>query len=223
MNQAELERVIRGEVAERRLLVHPFYRRWEAGELAMSELAAYAGQYRHFEAALPLLLSKVVDELPESEARAYVVANLDDETGNADQPAHLELFADFCDAVGAAGADPPSASTEALLRTYEEAVSRGPGAALAALAAYEFQAPEIATSKAQGLRTRYGLDAKATKFWDLHGTLDVEHRTWMLGALSEVARGSKSAEVASDVRSAAEAWWGFLDEREDARPAPARS
>ena len=30
-----------------RLLEHPFYRRWEAGELLPGELADYAGQYRH--------------------------------------------------------------------------------------------------------------------------------------------------------------------------------
>ena len=34
----------------RRLLDHPFYRRWENGELIEGELQHYAEQYRFFEA-----------------------------------------------------------------------------------------------------------------------------------------------------------------------------
>ena len=40
----------------KRLLEHPFYRRWEDGALEMSELASYAAQYRRFEAQLPSFL-----------------------------------------------------------------------------------------------------------------------------------------------------------------------
>ena len=47
----------------RDLLSHPFYQRWQAGELAPEELAEYAVHYRAFEAALPVVLTAVVDQL----------------------------------------------------------------------------------------------------------------------------------------------------------------
>ena len=59
MDRELLERELTAVVARRRLLDHPFYRRWERGELEASELAAYAAQYRHLEAALPELLSGI--------------------------------------------------------------------------------------------------------------------------------------------------------------------
>lgn len=45
---ADLETCVRESLADRQLLEHPFYRRWEAGELSREELTRYAEQYRHF-------------------------------------------------------------------------------------------------------------------------------------------------------------------------------
>ena len=44
----------------KRLLDHPFYRRWEAGEVTLGELADYASQYRHFESYLPNFLGELL-------------------------------------------------------------------------------------------------------------------------------------------------------------------
>ena len=49
-------------VEGRELLTHPFYQRWEAGQLAPGELAEYAVHYRAFEAALPAVLTAVADQ-----------------------------------------------------------------------------------------------------------------------------------------------------------------
>ena len=93
-------------IGGKRLLHHPFYRRWEAGTLASGELAAYAEQYRHIEAALPEVLSRVASNLPDGPARAAVNANLSDELG---RPApHLELFGTFAAAAGARRGAPPA-------------------------------------------------------------------------------------------------------------------
>src|SRR5579884_4008401 len=123
-------------LADRRLLTHPFYRRWEAGELAPGELAAYAAQYVHFERALPEVLAAALGQMPEGEAKEAVRANLVDELG---VPApHVELFARFASAVGARD-DAPTPATAALVGHYRSAAARGPAAVLAALAAYEVQ------------------------------------------------------------------------------------
>ena len=53
MLRTDVDAILVEVLRDRRLLAHPFYRRWEAGTLERAELAAYAAQYRHFEAALP--------------------------------------------------------------------------------------------------------------------------------------------------------------------------
>src|ERR671929_175766 len=69
------------------VLEHPFYTRWEAGELTREELARYAGEYRHAVVAL---------------ARAARTARL-----HADEEArHISLWDEFASALGTAEAEP---------------------------------------------------------------------------------------------------------------------
>jgi pyrroloquinoline quinone (PQQ) biosynthesis protein C len=216
MLRTELDALLDDILRPRRLLAHPFYRRWEAGTLERSELASYAGQYRHFEAVLPLVLEAVADALPDGRARHLVEANLDDER-SVPEP-HLDLFDAFAAALGAPVTDATPA-TAALVELYSSLSASSARAALSAVAAYEIQAPSIAATKAEGLRTRYGLDAAATRFWDVHSGVDEAHGQWMLEALSLLADGPD--DVLVPATAAADAWWAFLDERQAAAPASA--
>ena len=207
MDRELLERELTAVVARRRLLDHPFYRRWERGELEASELAAYAAQYRHLEAALPELLSGIAGAMEAGRGRDAVLRTLADEAG---PPSHLELFDGFAAAVDAPS-DPPAPATAALLDLQRRRVAQGPATGLATLLAYEVQVPEVASSKAEGLRAHHGLDAGDTLFWDLHAGLDVEHAAWSLDALAGLA-GEPGA-VVEAAREAADGWWAFLDER----------
>ena len=152
---------MRTALTGRELLTHPFYLRWEAGELAAGELAEYAVQYRAFEAALPAVLTAVAGQLRtegNTEAATLVEKNLADELGRPEP--HLALFDRFAEAVGgAAGRVSPGPAADALVATYFDLVGEGPAAALAGLAAYETQASAIASSKADGLRRWYGVGA----------------------------------------------------------------
>jgi len=214
MLREDIETVLVEVLRDRRLLAHPFYRRWEAGTLDRAELAAYAAQYRHFEAALPGVLERVVEGVDDPTARRLVQANLDDERG---VPApHLELFDDFAAAVGAPADVEATPATAALVDMYRDVAHASPVAALAALAAYEVQASEIAASKADGLRARYGVDDAGTRFWDVHSGADEVHGAWIVEALATIA--TDPGEVSSAATSAAEAWWALLDEREAAKP-----
>ena len=56
MNADQLRAALDAGLADRQLLQHPFYLRWEAGTLRPGELCAYACADRHFETALPGLL-----------------------------------------------------------------------------------------------------------------------------------------------------------------------
>lgn len=211
MTSSDLDSVLVAALADRQLLDHPFYRRWEAGAVTMSELADYAAQYRHFEAALPDLLGRLADALPAGPARELVAANRADELG--DPTPHLELFNRFGDAVGA-GPAPATPATARLLATYNELLDEGPEHGLAGFLAYESQAAGVARSKADGLRRHHGLDGAAVSFWEHHAEVDARHGGWLRDALG--GRSDDPAVVQSAARRAADAWWGFLDERESA-------
>ena len=70
-------------------LRHPFYLRWERGELRREDLALYSGQYRHAVVALADLAAKDGDSEHAREERA-----------------HVALWDDFVAACGGAPADP---------------------------------------------------------------------------------------------------------------------
>jgi len=214
MLRTDIDDVLAEVLTDRRLLAHPFYRRWEAGTLARQELAAYAAQYRHFEVALPGVLERVAAHTGDATARALVEANLADERG---VPApHVELFDGFASAVGAPAQAPMTGATAALVRLYDELADGPVPMALAAVAAYEVQSAEIAASKADGLRARYGVDAAGTRFWDVHAGIDQDHGAWIVDALA--ALDADPDDVRDAAGAAASAWWAFLDEREAAAP-----
>jgi pyrroloquinoline quinone (PQQ) biosynthesis protein C len=214
MPTAQIRDALSEALSGRHLLTHPFYRRWEAGTLAEGELAAYAEQYRFIEQALPVTLTAVAAGLPQGRARHLVEENLADEVG---VPApHVALFESFAEAAGAQPAVAASAATAALLTAVRSAAASDPVAALAMVAAYEVQAADIAASKADGLRRHYGMDAGGTQFWDVHATQEVAHADWSVEALA--ALDADPAVVRTAAQVAAEAWWGFLTEREELAP-----
>ena len=217
MSASALALEFNGAISGLRLLDHPFYRRWEAGEVSVDELAAYAAQYRHFETALPGLLTDLIDQLPEGAAADLVRRNLADEQAN---PApHTTLFETFAEAVGAPAHAAPTHATGHLLDTYRGLIASSGAEGLAGVVAYEMQAPSIAATKARALRRDYGLDKSATTFWDVHATMDQDHAGWGIDALEALPVSTSTAVAAA--RSAAAAWWSFLDDREAAATRPA--
>lgn len=198
----EIDAALRG----RQLLEHPFYRRWERGELAAHELAAYASQYANWERQLPVTLRAMLEATDDEVIAASIAANLHDELSPVP---HTQLFDEFADGVGAAP-EPPAPATTALVDLYAQATSRGLGFAVGVVAAYEVQAAEVAATKSDGLRRHYGASAATTRFWDLHATLESAHAQWSLDA----AEGLDREEVLRGVAASRDAWWGFLDERE---------
>jgi pyrroloquinoline-quinone synthase len=211
MTPEQLHREIVDVLADRQLLQHPFYRRWEAGTLDRDDLGAYAAQYRYFEAALPGFLRAVLDRLEPGPAMDLIRSNLTDEESNPEP--HVVLFEGFAGAVGAVDTAADK-GTRGLLETYRNLTESSAEEGLAAVVAYEMQAPSIAASKADGLRRHYGIDPAGTQFWDLHASMDEGHARWGIEAVA--ALNPPANLVRGAARSAADAWWSFLDEREAA-------
>jgi len=200
--------VLEFAIRERKLLDHPFYRRWEAGQLTRDDLRLYAEQYRHFEEMFPQFLELLSSALPDGIARDSVLKNLADETAI---PSHVDLFNLFAEFYQASVA-PVSAAMNRLVGTYSEALVQGPSAALAGLWAYESQGAEIACSKAEGLVAHYGASHESLAFWRAHGTIEEDHAKWTLEALEAIEFNVEEVEAAAYL--IANAWYSFLDERE---------
>ena len=211
MSDSRSESALATVLSDRKLLSHPFYRRWERGEVSTAELAGYAAQYRHFERYLPHFLTALIERLPQGTARHLVEANLADEKG--DPIPHIERFEGFAEAVGAEFEE-SSPAMSSLIATYERLLEVGPEAALAGFVAYESQSSEVADRKAEGLHRYYGLDDEAVSFWEHHATVDVRHGEWSRQALDECSEDNTGL-LFPFARQAADAWWFFLDEREE--------
>ena len=214
MHPQPIHEVLAEAIVGRRLLTHPFYRRWEAGTLTEAELAAYAEQYRHIERELPVTLAAIAEALPTGHARTLVEANLADELGTPEP--HAQLFESFARAAGAAPEARATPSTAALLAVVRTTAANDPVAALAMIAAYEVQAADIAASKGDGLRRHYGFDDEGTRFWDVHRTQEVDHAGWSMDALTALDADLDVVQAAATV--SADSWWLFLSEREELAP-----
>lgn len=209
MNREALSQRLSTALVGRRLLDHPFYRRWSMGFVTKDELAAYARQYRHFERLVPALLEGIVEVAPTDAAREQARRNLADETGPTP---HLALFERFAAELDARDEAAPSPAMEALLQTFSSAAKLGAAEGFAALWAYEAQAAEVSASKAHGLRQHHRMSGPALAFWDVHAEVDVAHAAWAVDAMSGLVE--EADEVHARARAAADAWWAFLDERE---------
>lgn len=211
----DLNAVFDRAISGRRLLEHPYYRRWQDGLLSVEELASYAEQYRHIELRLPSVLAVTAESLAEGTARRLVEENLSDEQFRP-RP-HAELFEQFAAAVGADNDAEAADATRELVDLYDGAASSGPVAALSVIGTYELQAAQLARTKAESLRGHYGLGAEATEFWDVHADLEETHAAWTVEALRTL--GASAATVEEFALTSARAWWAFLDERDANRPA----
>ena len=204
-----LTQLIDDALAGRRLLDHPFYIRWQTGQLRDGELRSYAEQYRFFERRLPLFLTELSERLDAGPSRDFVIANLADEVG---PPSHVDLFDHFANAVGANDVE-VSPAMALLLDAYATALDEGAEVALAGLVAYETQGAAIADTKRDGLIDHYGVSGDGLDFWATHGSVEDDHAKWTIDALEGLDPSPDV--VRRGVSLVANAWWDFLSERED--------
>lgn len=165
---------------EPKLLNHPWYRKWECGELSIDSLRYYASQYYWQVANFPRYLSLLHSQMESLADRRVILDNLADE--ESEQAPHPELWLDFAEALGmdrreiAAGQPDPAAA--ALVGQFKSLVASGTAEGLGALLAYESQVPEVARFKGKALRKFYLNQAEAekgTRFFAIHEHADIWH------------------------------------------------
>jgi pyrroloquinoline quinone (PQQ) biosynthesis protein C len=174
------------------VLRHPFYVRWEAGDLEREELAFYAGEYRHAVVAL---------------AEAATASG--DSEHAEEEAAHVDLWDDFARALDAPLDREPLAETAACADAWAPADRLE---ALAVLYAVEASQPAISATKLRGLVAHYGFSETdpAARYFALHAERDVEHAQAARAALEE-ASPADTASLAAAAERALEANWRLLD------------
>jgi pyrroloquinoline-quinone synthase len=174
------------------VLRHPFYVRWECGELSRDELAFYAGEYRHAVLAV-----------------ADTAAVAGDAEHAREEAEHVALWDGFASALDAELEREPTPETRACSDawTREDRLE-----ALAVLYAVESSQPAISETKLKGLVEHYGFrdDEPATAYFALHAKLDVEHARAARESLRDV-RDQDVDRLAEVAEHALEANWRLLD------------
>jgi pyrroloquinoline-quinone synthase len=197
----------------RRLLDHPFYRAWAAGELTRDDLGFYSTQYWRQVETFPTYLRTLAGRMPESTSRSAIENNLADEV----EGDHAGLWQAFAEGLGRSASELDGADIEPETAACVEAFTEGTrerslAFGLGMIYGYESQTPEVAATKIEGLRNFYGLNGSSNEYFELHGELDVEHARELAEVIAEVAGDEPSrAEAEAGARAGAEAIWGLLD------------
>jgi pyrroloquinoline-quinone synthase len=174
------------------VLDHPFYRRWERGELSREDLAYYAGEYRHAVVAL---------------AAAAAVGG--DAEHAAEEAGHIDLWDDFAAALDAPLDREPSVETRECAAAWRAEDSLE---ARAVLYAVESGQPDISRTKLSGLVDHYGFakGSKGTEYFELHSDRDHEHAEASAGVLRQTAPEEADRLVAA-AEAALKGNWRLLD------------
>ena len=171
------------------VLDHPFYVRWERGELSRDELAHYAGQYRHAVVAL-----------------AETAAATGDAEHAAEEAAHIDLWDDFAVALEAPQAEATRETRECVdaWRRHDVLEAR------AVLYAIEAGQPDLSSTKLAGLTEHYGFTAgdQGTAYCSLHAERDHEHAAASRDVLAIVEEEDRLVQAAE---AALRGNWRLLD------------
>jgi pyrroloquinoline-quinone synthase len=174
------------------VLEHPFYVRWEQGELTRDELARYAGEYRHAVVAL---------------ADAATAAG--DAEHAHEEAEHVGLWDAFAEALDAPLDREPTPETSACATAWAPTDRLE---ALAVLYAVESAQPAIAETKLRGLVEHYGFasDGNAIEYFTLHAERDKEHAQAAKAQLAGVAPEDEER-LAAAAEEALRGNWLLLD------------
>jgi pyrroloquinoline-quinone synthase len=181
----------------RNILEHPFYTRWERGELTRAELSAYAGEYRH-----------AVVALAEAAEAAAPLAGFEHAEEERD---HVALWDDFAAALDADPDRAPGPETQRCAAAWTSAGD--PLEALAILYAIEAGQPDVSRTKLTGLVGHYGFEesGNGTAYFRLHAELDHRHAAESRSLLKRHATPADEDRLVAAAERALDGNWELLD------------
>lgn len=211
---SDLVKELKAIIAEKHMLDHPFYQAWTKGTMPIEVLKGYSEQYFHLENQFPHFLSRAHVNSDKFDVRQEITENLYDEEFGPEN--HRELWLRFGEGVGADRDGMVNSErlpeTQAAIDAFNGASDSSDIEGVAALSAYESQLPDVSVSKVKGLKDHYNIDdERTTKFFDVHGIVDVEHADAWWRILDKYTTDENKQQVVDAVRAGRDALWGFLD------------
>jgi pyrroloquinoline-quinone synthase len=181
----------------RNILEHPFYTRWERGDLTRDELSAYAAEYRHAVVALA--------------DAAQAAAALAGAEHAKEEREHVALWDQFADELDADLDQTPRAETHRCAAAWTSADD--PLEALAILYAIEAGQPEVSSTKLRGLVEHYGFEESGdgTAYFRLHAERDQEHARHSRELLERHATPADEDRLVAAAERALNGNWELLD------------
>ena len=195
------------------LLQHPFYQDWMEGKLTLGDLQNYAKQYFPHVHSFSRYISATHSNCESLRARKILSENLCDEDGLS-QTAHPELWQQFAQGVGVDIKDlnerPCSEASKKLIDNFLRSGQSSYAEGLCSLYAYEYQIPEIAKLKIEGLVKHFNLnDKKTLEFFQVHETADFYHRKACEELIDELPEEDQEKALLAAIRSG-QSLWNFL-------------
>jgi pyrroloquinoline-quinone synthase len=149
------------------VLDHPFYQRWNEGQLTTDELAFYAGEYRHAVVALSDAIGGAA-QTAEPAIREQLTEHA------AEEADHVALWDDFAAALDADLDRAPRTETKECVSAWTGGRDTLEG--LVAAFTIESGQPAVSQTKLDGLIGRYSFEeGPATEYFALHAERDHEH------------------------------------------------
>ncbi|MYE07706.1 MAG: CADD family putative folate metabolism protein [Oligoflexia bacterium] len=209
-------KILKDTLSPYHLLKHPFYQMWMEGTLPKECLLNYAGQYYHHVSAFPRYISALHSLCENQQDRKILLENLNDEEGAEGMDPHPDLWMYFAEGLGLDKKEVKNAascrSIQHLIDTFFSHCRGSYAKGLSALYSYEYQVPEVAETKIQGLKKHYGIQDKRTLlFFLVHKAADVEHRQ-AIEKLLEKLPEEQQKEALNSAVDIAKALWSFLTE-----------
>ncbi|MDA1208658.1 MAG: iron-containing redox enzyme family protein [bacterium] len=173
-------------IASRSLLLHPFYVKWNAGELSMDDMQVYAKEYFQLAKRIPGIVGRVLERAGDRNPamKAMIAENMKEEQE------HVELWKRFACSVGVSNEElenyVPSAKVHEAVSELEAVTEGTFEDGVTAMYAMEKELPAIAQSKKDGLCKFYALTTEdAHIYFDEHLGEEKHLRVWMTVDLNE--------------------------------------
>ena len=204
---------LRKEIELWHLLQHPFYQQWQRGELSLEVLKDYAQEYYVHVKSFARYISATHSQCEDLSQRQVLLENLNEEEGSLGKP-HPELWMDFAQAVGCTSKDVESnlgrEGIQNVVETFFSQARQSYAQGLAALYAYEYQVPEVAETKIEGLQEHYGVHSESgLSFFKVHQQADVVHRQACEKLLDNLSENEQDLALSAS-KKAAKSLWDFL-------------
>ena len=195
------------------LLSHPFYQEWTQGSLSPEILKTYASEYYTHVKAFPRYISATHSQCENLGDRKILLENLMDEEGYKGTD-HPQLWAQFAYGVGVTAQDLNSYKNNKAIKdvveTFMSAAQSSYCEGLASLYAYEYQVPEVAETKIEGLKEHYGITEKeCLEFFQVHMEADEIHRQACEHLLNNLSEPEQKRAIDAAKKSA-QSLWSFL-------------